>query len=258
MGTHVPRARPSPPSIPYRPSNATNFRIPGHLTCNAVSLTNGDPLRLSPDKCLDQGPVPQAWRATKSLEDHGFPFSRDLWPGPCAPSSPGLSCVRVPRPQVGLWRDPCGLAEQVLAQLGTSTISGGEGICSSEPPRRTGAGLSLLAVHQQISREAIRMKCRWTVHVTSLWPTQHLCGLLVADPGDQPRERQPGTTRDSAEGCWMQPGPPSRGERRCPRPPHAPPSRRDPASGCRDPRCRLQVSSRAPALSRSGADYPPS
>ena len=98
---------------------------------NAISPTYSDALRFSPDKCLlpknqfhKQGP---GSKATKSLGHHSFPFSGDLWPGPCVLSCPGLTCVQVPRPLGGLWRDPCGLGEQLLAQLGASMISG-EGV----------------------------------------------------------------------------------------------------------------------------------
>lgn len=102
------------------------------------------------------------------------------------------------------------------------------------------------------SWEAIQKKCQRRVRVTSLWPAQHFCGLQVADSGDQPREQHPGTSLDkhggpldgarsfstrSAAVPWASP---------CPTKPQGR------ASGRGDPGCRLQVSSRAPALSRSG------
>ena len=106
------------------------------------------------------------------------------------------------------------------------------------------------------SREAIRKKRRRRVRVTSLWPVQHLRGLQVADSGDQPREQHPETSPDKHGGTldgarsfstrsatvpWASP---------CPTEP------RGRASGRGDPGCRLQVSSRAPALSRSGRIIP--
>lgn len=74
--------------------------------------------------------------------DQGFPFSRDLQPDLRAPSSPGVSCLCVPKPRLASGETPAGLQG--------SMVSGEEGLCSSGQPRRTGAGPSFLPVHLQI------------------------------------------------------------------------------------------------------------